>query len=157
MTTSICRICTKPVEVMFSAVLLQKYSTQYFKCSQCGYVQTEDPHWLEEAYESTITDSDAGMIMRNLWFRNITTTLIYLLFNNKGKFLDCGGGDVGFDFYCQDKHTENLFAKGFEFAESENNPVELLTCFETFEHFVEPAVELEKLLNISRNNLLWKN
>ena len=99
MTTSICRICTKPVEAMFSSVLLQKYSTQYFKCSQCGNVQTEDPHWLEEAYESTITDSDTGMIIRNLWFRNITTTLIYFLFNNKGKFLDCGSGDVGFDFY----------------------------------------------------------
>ena len=77
---------------MFSSVLLQKYSTQYLKCSQCGYVQTEDPHWLEEAYESTITDSDTGMIIRNLWFRNITTTLIYFLFNNKGKFLDYGGG-----------------------------------------------------------------
>ena len=163
MTTSICRICTKPVEAMFSSVLLQKYSTQYFKCSQCGYVQTEDPHWLEEAYESTITDSDTGMIMRNLWFRNITTTLIYFLFNNKGKFLDCGGGygvfvrlmrDVGFDFYWQDKHTENLFAKGFEFPVSEKLTIELLTCFETFEHFVEPVTELENLLSISRNILL---
>ena len=114
MTTSICRICTKPVEAMFSSVLLQKYSTQYFKCSQCGYVQTEHPHWLEEAYESSINDSDTGMIMRNLWHRNITATLIYFLFNNKGRFLDYGSGygvfvrlmrDVGFDFSWQDKLT----------------------------------------------------
>ena len=78
-------------------------------------------------------------------------------------FLDYGGGygvfvrlmrDIGFDFYWQDKHTENLFAKGFEFRESDQNPVELLTCFETFEHFVEPAIELENLLNISQNILL---
>ena len=163
MTTSICRICAKPVEVVFSAVLLQKYSTQYFKCSQCGYVQTEDPHWLEEAYKSSINDSDTGMIMRNLWLRNVATTLIYFFFDNKGPFLDYGSGygvfvrlmrDVGFDFSWQDKHTENLFAKGFEFSESKNQKVELLTCFEAFEHFVEPAVELENLLCSSRNILL---
>jgi len=62
--------------------------------------------------------------------------------------------DTGFDFYWQDKHTENLFARGFEFKDSENNQVELLTCFEAFEHFAEPAAELEKLLSISRNILL---
>jgi len=62
--------------------------------------------------------------------------------------------DTGFDFYWQDKHTENLFARGFEFKDSGNNQVELLTCFEAFEHFAEPAAELEKLLSISRNILL---
>ena len=163
MISTTCRVCNKTVEAIFSTVLLQKHSAQFFKCSQCGYVQTEDPHWLEEAYESTITDSDTGMIIRNLWFRNITTTLIYFLFNNKGKFLDCGGGygvfvrlmrDAGFDFYWQDKHTENLFAKGFVFPVSEKLTIELLTCFETFEHFVEPVTELENLLSISQNILL---
>ena len=62
--------------------------------------------------------------------------------------------DVGFDFFWQDKHTENLFARGFEYQESEKFTVELLTCFEAFEHFVEPTAELEKLLSISRNILL---
>ena len=62
--------------------------------------------------------------------------------------------DIGFDFYWHDKHTGNLFAIGIEFAESKQNPVELLTCFEVFEHFVEPAIELENLLNISQNILL---
>ena len=61
---------------------------------------------------------------------------------------------IGFDFYWHDKHTGNLFAKGIEFAESKQNPVELLTCFEAFEHFVEPAIELENLLNIYQNILL---
>ena len=62
--------------------------------------------------------------------------------------------DAGFDFYWQDKHTENLFARGFEFTDTKNNQVELLTCFEAFEHFAEPTSELEKLLSISRNILL---
>jgi hypothetical protein len=62
--------------------------------------------------------------------------------------------DVGFDFYWQDKHTENLFAQGFEFSESDNTNVELLTCYEAFEHFIDPIAELENLLSISRNILL---
>ena len=163
MTTSICRICAKPVESLFSTVLLQKHMTQYFQCLNCGYVQTEEPYWLEEAYKASINDSDTGMMMRSFWHRNIAATLIYFLFNQKGQFLDYGGGygvfvrlmrDVGFDFYWQDKHTENLFAKGFEFPASEKLTIELLTCFEAFEHFVEPVTELGNLLSISRNILL---
>ena len=162
MVSTTCRVCNKTVEAIFSTVLLQKYSAQFFKCSQCGYVQTEEPYWLEEAYKASINDSDTGMIMRNLWLRNVATTLIYFLFDHKGLFLDYGGGygvfvrlmrDAGFNFFWQDKHTENLFARGFEFPESEKLTIEFLTCFEAFEHFAEPVTELEKLLSISRNIL----
>ena len=103
------------------------------------------------------------MMMRNLWHRNVTTTLIYFLFNTKGQFLDYGGGygvfvrlmrDIGFDYYWQDKYTENLFAQGFEYTKIKNGQIELLTCFEAFEHFVDPVTELEKLLKTSQNILL---
>ena len=113
MANPVCRICTFSVSEVFSANLLKKYSVKYFQCSKCGYVQTEDPFWLEEAYYSSINDSDTGMMMRNLWHRNVTTTLIYFLFNTKGQFLDYGGGygvfvrlmrDIGFDYYWQDKY-----------------------------------------------------
>ncbi len=142
---------------------MKKYSVKYFQCFQCGYVQTESPYWLDESYKNPINDVDTGLMMRSYWHRNVASTLIYIFFNHKGKFLDYGGGygvfvrlmrDIGFDFYWYDKHTENLFAKGFEFEESNHNPVELLTCFEVFEHFAEPAIELENLLNISNNILL---
>ena len=142
---------------------MQKYSVEYFQCPRCEYIQTENPYWLEEAYNSPINVSDTGMIMRNLWFRNVAATTIFFLFDYKGKFLDYGGGygvfvrmmrDVGFDFYWQDKYTENLFAQGFEFTETEKLPIELLTCFEAFEHFVDPLAEFENLLCISRNILL---
>ena len=165
MIPCVCRVCKTSIHAIFTSVLMQKYSVEYFQCSHCGYVQTEFPFWLTEAYRISINDVDSGLMMRSYWHRNVTSTLIYFLFNQRGKYLDYGGGygvfvrlmcEIGFNFYWQDKHTENLFAKGFEFAESENNPVELLTCFEAFEHFVEPAAELEKLLNISRNNLLSK-
>lgn len=163
MTKPICRICKSKVSKIFSSNILQKYSVEYFQCSRCEYIQTENPYWLEEAYNSPINVSDTGMIMRNLWFRNVAATTIFFLFDCKGKFLDYGGGygvfvrmmrDVGYDFYWQDKYTENLFAQGFEFAETEKMPIELLTCFEAFEHFVDPLAEFENLLCISRNILL---
>ena len=163
MTKPICRICKSKVSKIFSSNILQKYSVEYFQCSRCEYIQTENPYWLEEAYNSPINVSDTGMIMRNLWFRNVAATTIFFLFNYKGKFLDYGGGygvfvrmmrDVGYDFYWQDKYTENLFAQGFEFAETEKLPIDLLTCFEAFEHFVDPLAEFENLLCISRNILL---
>jgi len=162
-TKPICRICKSKVSKIFSSNILQKYSVEYFQCSRCEYIQTENPYWLEEAYNSPINVSDTGMIMRNLWFRNVAATTIFFLFNYKGKFLDYGGGygvfvrmmrDVGYDFYWQDKYTENLFAQGFEFAETEKLPIDLLTCFEAFEHFVDPLAEFENLLCISRNILL---
>jgi len=162
MLSTVCRVCKMQTEAIFSTVILDKYSVKYCNCSQCGYVQTEEPYWLDEAYNTPINDSDTGMIMRNLWLKNIAATLIYFLFDKKKIFLDYGGGygvfvrlmrDVGFDFYWQDKHTENLFAQGFEFSESDNTNVELLTCFEAFEHFIDPRTELEKLLSISRNIL----
>ena len=158
MTKTICRVCKSTVSKIFSSNVLQKYSVEYFQCSRCEYIQTENPYWLEEAYNSPINVSDTGMIMRNLWFRNVAATTIFFLFDYKGKFLDYGGGygvfvrmmrDVGFDFYWQDKYTENLFAQGFEFAKTEKLTIDLLTCFEAFEHFVDPLAEFENLLCIS--------
>ena len=163
MTKPVCRICSVPVSEKFSSNLLNKYTVKYFQCSICRYVQTESPFWLEEAYTNTINDSDTGMMMRSLWHRNIASTLIYLFFDKRGKFLDYGGGygvfvrlmrDIGFDYYWQDKYTKNYFAQGFEFSENTNTQVELLTCFEAFEHFNDPINELEKLLKVSRNILL---
>ena len=163
MTSIVCRVCKSSTEKLFSTIILQKFSVEYFQCPHCGYVQTESPFWFEEAYSNPINDVDTGLMMRSYWHRNIASTLIYILFNQRGKFLDYGAGygvfvrlmrDIGFNFYWQDKHSENLFAKGLEFRKSEKYPVELLTCFEAFEHFVEPAIELANLLNISENILL---
>ena len=163
MTQPVCRICSEPVSEQFSSNILNKYPVKYFQCSICGYVQTETPFWLEEAYTNSINDSDTGVMMRSLWHRNVASTLIYLFFDKNGKFLDYGGGygvfvrlmrDIGFDYYWQDKYTKNFFAQGFELSENKYTHVDFLTCFEAFEHFTEPRKELENLLDISRNILL---
>ena len=44
----------------------------------------------------------------------------------------------------------NLFARGFE---AETPPCELVTSFETFEHFVEPDKEIRVMLELSDNIL----
>ena len=128
MTISVCRVCKTQLQAIFTSVLLEKYYTQYYQCNHCGYVQTGEPFWLEEAYNIPLNESDTGITMRNFWLRNVAATIIFLLFDHKGKFLDYGGGygifvrlmrDTGFNFYWQDKHTENLFAKVFEFKYTE--------------------------------------
>ena len=51
------------------------------------------------------------------------------------------------------KYTGNLFSQGFEYTKINNGQIELLTCLEAFEYFVDPVTELKKLLNTSQNIL----
>ncbi|MEG4119586.1 glycosyltransferase [Microcoleus sp. N9_B4] len=140
-----------------------KYDVDYFQCSNCGFVQTEEPYWLEEAYSQPIASSDVGLAFRNLSFSQITQNLLFNFFNHQSRFLDYGGGyglfvrlmrDAGFDFYWLDKFCQNIFAQGFEINAAANNQFELVTAFEVFEHLVHPMDELENLLKKSRNILL---
>ena len=156
-----CKICLSLTSRQFQAEILNKYIVSYYLCPNCSFLQTENPYWLEEAYLQPINDSDTGIMYRNLWLRNIASTIIFFIFEQKKIFLDFGGGygifvrmmrDSGFNFYWLDKHTENLFAKGFEFSNG-SEKIEMLTCFETFEHFDDRINDLEKVLNYSKNIL----
>ena len=86
MTSIFCRICQSSPEKLFSTIILQKYSVEYFQCLHCGYVQTESPFWLEEAYRRPINDVDTGLMMRSYWHRNVASTLIYIFFKQQGEF-----------------------------------------------------------------------
>lgn len=157
-----CKICTSESIKFANATVLNKYGVDYFQCQNCGFVQTEEPYWLEEAYSNAIASSDVGLVFRNTMFSKICSNIIFTLFNSEGKFVDYGGGyglfvrqmrDLGFDFYWNDKFCENIFAKGFE-AENATGEYELVTAFELFEHFVNPIEEIDKLLKFS-NNILF--
>jgi hypothetical protein len=132
-------------------------------------MQTENPYWLKESYLDPISSFDSGIIKRNLLFTKRTSTLLYFFFNYKRSFLDYGGGnglfvrmmrDVGFDFYWEDKFAENLFSKEFEIS-TNKSPIELVTSFECFEHFVNPIEEISNLIKKSDGILfstqLFKN
>ncbi|MGB7892069.1 MAG: methyltransferase domain-containing protein, partial [Microcoleus sp.] len=140
-----------------------KYDVDYFQCSNCRFVQTEEPYWLDEAYCQPIASSDVGLAFRNLSFSQITQNLLFNFFDHQSRFLDYGGGyglfvrlmrDAGFDFYWLDKFCQTIFAQGFEIDVAANNQFELVTAFEVFEHLVHPIDELEILLTKSRNILL---
>lgn len=153
-----CKICNQINMPVFNTKILNKYDIKYFHCASCGFLQTEEPFWLQEAYSESINISDTGYIQRNLSLSKQLTILLSLFFDNNGEYLDYAGGygvfvrimrDIGFDFYWDDKFTINLFARGFEY--SKDSIIEAITTFESFEHFVNPIEEIEKMLSISKN------
>ena len=157
-----CKICESNSHTFAQAIVLNKYNVDYFQCSNCGFVQTEEPYWLEDAYSDAIASSDVGLVYRNNGLSQTAANIIFNLFNHEAKFLDYGGGyglfvrmmrDLGFDFYWFDKFCTNLFAKSFEFDEATRDLYELVTAFEVFEHFINPIHEIENILSISRNIL----
>jgi 2-polyprenyl-3-methyl-5-hydroxy-6-metoxy-1,4-benzoquinol methylase len=152
----LCKICSENTEPFSKAEILNKYTIQYFKCPVCGFIQTEEPYWLDEAYSEVINRSDIGLLARNLDLSKITKAALIFLFDRKKKFLDYGAGygvfvrlmrDMGFDFYWMDKYSENIFAKDFEADKKEK--FESLTAFEVFEHLVQPVEELAEMLKFS--------
>jgi hypothetical protein len=136
------------------AMVLYKYQATYYRCPNCGFIQTEAPYWLNEAYTKAIAPADTGIIARNI--NNAANLVFFMQFIQLGPALDFGGGhgiltrimrDYGFDFYHYDKYAENLFASGFE--GDLDKRYALVTSFENFEHFVNPIEEIEKLLGIA--------
>ena len=49
-----CPVCDSELRTAFSARVLQKYEVAYRHCDQCGFVGTEKPYWLNEAYSDAI-------------------------------------------------------------------------------------------------------
>jgi predicted O-linked N-acetylglucosamine transferase (SPINDLY family)/glycosyltransferase involved in cell wall biosynthesis len=156
-----CKICDTQSTFFFSTKVLNKYDVDYFQCPACGFVQTEDPYWLEEAYNSPITASDIGILMRNEMLVQLAGNIIVTFFDHDAKFLDYGAGyglfvrmmrDRGINFSWTDQYCDNLFSKGFE--GDLDNPYELITSFEVFEHLVDPLATVERLIKTSKSILL---
>lgn len=78
-----CKICSKKTNRTFNAKILDNYRVTYFRCNNCGFLQTEEPYWLNESYADAITKSDIGLISRNLNLAEVTKVLIYFLYSNK--------------------------------------------------------------------------
>lgn len=133
---------------------MNKFDVDFFQCPNCGFGQTEEPFWLEEAYSESMNLGDTGQLVRNLQASKVLLALVHFFFNPKGKFLDFAGGygmftrlmrDRGLDYFWDDKYTPNLIGKGFE-RPTQNTRFELISTFECFEHWVDPMVEIEDIL-----------
>jgi len=158
----LCNICSQKTTPFAQGKILRQYDVQYFQCDNCGFIQTEKPYWIEEAYSSAIAEIDIGSVNRSIVFSEISKTLILACFDSNSKFVDYGAGyglfvrrmrDLGFDFYYYDKHCENLFTQRFEinFSLLNLHEYELVTAFEVFEHLVHPLEGVEEILKFSKN------
>lgn len=157
------RITGGEAKFLFKARILGKYDIGYYQCLDTGFIQTEEPYWLDDAYSSAIASTDIGLVRRNLDFSDKVSYIIKNHFDENGSFLDYAGGyglftrimrDRGFDFYTTDKFCQNLFA---EFNDLKDAPTqtgfELVTAFEVFEHLVDPLQEIGSILKYSDNLL----
>jgi len=154
----LCRCCNGITDPVFTGMLFN-HAVSYFDCPVCGYVQTENPHWLEQAYAKAINVSDTGIMARNQSNARIVLATLMMLGELDGAVVDCAGGygilvrllrDYGINALWSDRYCQNLLASGFEHG---GEPATLVTAFEAFEHFVNPAEELDRLLTIAPNVL----
>lgn len=155
-----CRVCgTTHFGPSFSAQLLNQ-RVDYFDCRVCGYLHTQEPTWLDQAYVSAINNCDTGIMLRNQTNVGIVLATLGMLGSRLGRVVDCAGGygilvrllrDKGVDALWADPYCKNLLAIGFEYT---NEEASLVTAFEAFEHFVEPLHEVEKLFAIAPNLLI---
>lgn len=146
-----CRVCAAELRHILTQSVLGR-PVDYFECMRCGYVQTQFPDWLEEAYSRAINDVDTGIMTRNRL--NVGRVLMTLLVYGQlqGRVVDHAGGygilvrmlrDAGIDARWRDKFCENLLARGFE---ADDRRSDLITAFEVFEHLITPLDELRVML-----------
>lgn len=149
-----CAICDATMVPAFSATVLRRLEVSYQRCPACGLLQTEDAYWLDQAYEDPIAAADTGLVRRNLGIAARLSSLLYFCLEPRGAYLDAAGGygllvrlmrDIGFDFYWDDPHCQNLLARGFESARSGGNYT-ALSAFEVLEHVADPVAFVSGLM-----------
>jgi len=113
-----CKICSSKANLFGRQTILKKYSINYFNCTNCGFIFTEEPYWLEESYSSAISRTDIGTMNRNIVSGLFLSLFIRFFKKRNGKYLDYGGGygilvrlmrDFGYNFYSYDKYCKSLF------------------------------------------------
>lgn len=161
-----CRVCRAGSQPFGTAQVQGKYQVAYFRCEACGFVQTEEPYWLAEAYADAITATDVGLVRRNREMAAAAQSVILALFEPNAEFVDYGGGyglltrmlrDAGLRFFWYDRYCQNLFARGYEAEPSAPQRYALLTAFEVFEHLVDPLAELDSMLGLADSVLFSTN
>jgi hypothetical protein len=157
--TTRCRVCEGNAMPIFHTAVLAN-PVCYFECPDCGYVQTEEPYWLDAAYATPINRTDTGIMVRNQANARLVVMTMLALGVLHGRAVDCAGGygllvrqlrDFGIEASWQDRYCQNLLAQGFEHS---SGTADLVTAFEVFEHFIEPVKEMASLMALSQSVLI---
>ena len=159
----LCRLCRGPLSLSFRERVLNKYPVGYWRCLDCGSMQTDPPHWLEESYSAPRPMTDTGMVARSIQMAQMTSLLLRIAsVGAQTKCLDWGGGnglfcrmmrDQGYNFFNDDKYAKPFYCDGFTFQRAGIAKCDILTSFEIFEHLANPVVELEEILSLEPR--LW--
>jgi hypothetical protein len=157
-----CRLCGAQTTVRFSTLVLQKYKVHFYQCEGCKSLESEIPYWLEEAYAGrrAIPDVAATSRLQRLVPLVLTVARVFGV-RYENPVLDFGGGDgflvrrlrdLGLNAWILDKYATNRYAVGFEGSETQQ--YRMITAFEVWEHFSQPAVELARLFAMNPDVLL---
>jgi len=155
-----CKICNGNSKLIFNKIILQKYPSNYYRCENCSFIQTDETIWLSEAYNSAITALDIGLLERNNYLKKEVSIIIDCCFPNAKNMIDYAGGygnftrlmrDAGYNFYRQDDYCQNIFANHFDVVDTNIKKFDLVTGFEVLEHFNNPLEDIAKVFEFSDN------
>jgi Methyltransferase domain len=154
-----CRLCGGQLSTRFNLTVLHKHEVSYYICQECQSLQTENPYWLIEAYQHSLSNLDTGAAQRVL--RNLAACYsVAKLFGVKN-VIDIGGGDgllcrllrdYGINCFVKDKYAEPSYAQGF--TEPNFGVADLILAFEVFEHFQNPKSDLDAFFALGSNLFL---
>ena len=158
-----CRLCGGETEPAFTGRVLDKFVVGYHRCRYCEGLQTERPHWLDEAYAATCAPRDTGVVRRSV----DNCTLVYRFLTLFGRtdmaVLDYGGGlgilcrllrDWRVECVFLDRYSGSGFADPYRVDAVEKDAYGLITAFEVMEHFANPAEDLPGLFDAGADLVL---
>lgn len=73
-----CHICGAEAPLWERARILGRHDIAYYRCPDCGFIETEEPYWLDEAYSEAIADADIGLAGRNYMLQKRIAAILKL-------------------------------------------------------------------------------
>ena len=158
-----CRLCGSPSKLSFNKKILSKYEIGYYLCENCGSLQTEEPYWLDEAYNPLNERFDTGQLVRifyNAVFLKAILTHLNLL-NCRLIDYGCGSGlltrfmrDIGVDAWGFDSYSAPRLSIGFHTSTLEGATV--INLCEVAEHFDSPIKYFDQIFSCNPDLLIMQ-
>ena len=145
--TPSCRICAAPMRALGTLRILGRHEPRLHQCTACGFVQTDGPWWLDEAYSDAITATDLGLLARCRALSARIPSVLACTSALHGPVLDWGGGygtltrmlrDQGVDCWHSDPYCSNIHARGFDASLESRERWAAVLAVEVIEHLADP-------------------